>query len=78
MKWEYSPFVAHREMLALAFCERNELTRHYLRVKYDLVLPVAEIRATRVEFEEQIDHDGLRDARADRAAADPEISAGLQ
>ena len=70
--------MAHREMLALAFCERNELTRHYLRVKYDLVLPVAEIRATRVEFEEQIDHDGLREARADRAAADPEISAGLQ
>ena len=42
--------MVHREMLALAFCERNELTRHYLRVKSDLMLPVAEIRATRVEF----------------------------
>ncbi|HEY2537982.1 MAG TPA: hypothetical protein VGI28_00565 [Stellaceae bacterium] len=36
-------------------------------------MPVAEIRAARGEFEKQIDHHGLRGARADRAAADPEI-----
>jgi hypothetical protein len=65
-------------LLALAFCERNELTKRYLRAQSDLVLPVAEIRALGASSRSRSTTTDCATRETDRAAADPEIPAGLQ